>query len=264
MKVAMVMVDDTQSGALRRRFQQRFPEFLVEVLRSAENALPLFRQEPPSLIVSAGEVAGVSGLELLKRVRDDAALQVVPFILLDETVLDTFSPSLREVVLERRAHPAVVAAAAGPLMKASPAKGYSEELPIPLHGVLGGRRPQGIKMSGTLEVLSLFDLVLSLTQKRNSGRLYLLLGSTEAHLFFQQGNLVHAAFESWVGEAAVLHIFAVAETHQDAAFYYEPMRVPLPQNGVTLTAPVQEVLLRVAITLDEQRAAGWRGTGGTC
>jgi CheY-like chemotaxis protein len=253
----MVMADDTQSGALGRRFQQRFPEVSVEVLRSAENALPLFRQDPPNLIVSAGEVAGVSGLELLKRVRDDAALNDVPFILLDETVLDTFSPSPFEVVLERRAHPAVVVAAASSLLvSAPPASSDPEEPPLPLHGVLGGRRPQGIKMSGTLEVLSLFDLVLSLTQKRNSGRLYLLLGATEAQLFFQQGSLVHAAFERWVGEAAVLHIFAAAEMHQDAEFYYEPMHVPLPQNGVTLTAPVQEVLLRMAIALDEQRTAG--------
>jgi CheY-like chemotaxis protein len=253
-KVAMVLADGSQSGALRRRFQQRFPEFSVEVLRSAENALTLFRQDPPNLIVSTGEVAGVSGLELLKRVHGDTALCDVPFILLDETVLDTFTPSPLEVVLERRAHPAVVvAAAASLLMKASPANRDPEEPPIPLHGVLGGRQLQGIKMSGTLEVLSLFDLVLSLTQKRNSGRLYLLLGGTEAHLFFQQGSLVHAAFERWVGEAAVLRIFAAAETHQDAEFYYEPTRMPLPQNGATLTAPVQEVLLRVAIALDQQR-----------
>lgn len=257
MKVAVVMTDGTQSGALRRRFQQRFPEFSVEVLRSAENALTLCKQSPPNLIVSAGDVGGVSGLELLKRLRGDAALRAVPFILLDETVLDTFSPSLLEVVLERRAHPAVVVAAAlGLLAKMPSAERDPEKPPRPLYGALGGAgRRSDVKMSGTLEVLSLFDLVLSLTQKRNSGRLYLLLGGTEARLFFQQGSLVHAAFERWVGEAAVLRIFAAAETHQDAEFYYEPMRVPLPQNGVTLTVPVQEVLLRVAIALDEQRTA---------
>lgn len=259
MKAAIVMTDSDRIGALERRFRQRLPELSVQVAHSADHALALFRRNLPNLIVSAAAVGGVSGLELLGRVRGDAALRDVPFILLDETVLDTFSPSPCEVVLDSCAHPAVVVAAASSLLvrARSLAKDSLEDPSRPFHGALSGtgRRPHDVKMSGTLEVLSLFDLVLSLTQKRTSGRLYLLLGGTEALLFFQQGHFVHAAFGVLVGEAAVIHIFAAVETHQDAEFYYEPTDVPLPPNGVTLTVPVQELLLKVAIALDQQRAA---------
>lgn len=107
-------------------------------------------------------------------------------------------------------------------------------------------------MSGTLEVMSLFDLVLSLTQKRNSGRLYLLLAGVEALLVFQQGRFVHAEYEQETGETALLHIFLEAERHPEAEFFFEPSP-PLPQEGMTLHAPVQELLLKVAVALDHRR-----------
>lgn len=150
------------------------------------------------------------------------------------------------------AHPADVLEAAFSLMVAG---GRLEDAPRPFHGAFPGGQRGGrdVKVSGTLEVMTLFDLVMSLTQKRNSGRLYLLLGRVEALLAFEQGRFVHAEYQELTGEAAVMKIFWEAELRPSAEFFFEPSGVRLPPGGATLHTSVQEVLLKVAVGLDHRR-----------
>ena len=112
-----------------------------------------------------------------------------------------------------------------------------------------------MKVSGTLEVFTLFDLVVSLTQKENSGKLYVLLGDTESAMFFEKGRFVHAEFEGIVGEGAVVRIFAEADKYTDAEFFFEPSETPLPRGSTTIRSTVQELLLKVAVELDHEREA---------
>lgn len=238
LKVLIVTTDRAQSEALEGRFRARFEALVWTVADRAARALTLLGQDPADLIISAAELADTRGAEFFRAVRATPALREVAFILLDETALETFQPSPYEVILERMAHPEMVLERA------------TELLELPDARSAPARRTQ-IKLRGSLEVVSLFDLVFALAQKRTTGRLYLLLEGSEASLFLRESRPVHAAYGALTGEAAVTAIFAAAERCPDAEFYYEAGEVT--PSSVTLHAPVQELLLKAAIALDRQR-----------
>lgn len=234
-KVLVVTPDRAQSEALEGRFRAHFEALVWAVTDRAARALTLLAQDPADLIVSAAELADASGAEFFRAVRTTPALREVAFVLLDETVLETFQPSPSEVVLGRETHPAVVLASASGLLARRPT-------PV-----------QGASLRGSLEAVSLFDLVFALAQRRTTGRLELLLEGRAASLFLREGHPVHAAYGALTGEAAVTAIFAVTERYPETAFSYEVGGAAPP--GVTLHASVQELLLKAAIVLDQQRAA---------
>jgi CheY-like chemotaxis protein len=252
LKVLVVMVEADRAEALAARFRRRLPYTLdFRHASSVAEALAQMRARVPDIVVSAQQIGGVGALELLQRLRRDSKLREVPLVLLGKVSSCHFSPSRLEAVLNADAHPADVLEAAFTLLITN---GRFHEEKRPCYGLSGrALRSREVKVSGTLEVMTLFDLVLSLTQKRNSGRLYLLFGGVEALLVLQQGRFVHAEYQEKTGERAVLHIFQEAERHPEAEFFFEPSPLRLPPEGMTLHAPVQELLLRVAVALDHRR-----------
>jgi CheY-like chemotaxis protein len=247
--VLVVMPDEVQAAALHTRFEKRMGEDLhFESVVSGVEALKRLTRARADLLISAATSEDLKGLELLSRVRQ--LEPEVAFVLLDRSALSHFTPTRFDAVLDAYAHPADVLEAAFSLLVSN---GQLHEHPRPFYGTFRkGSRP-GVKISGTLEVMTLFDLVLSLTQKRNSGQLFLLLGAVEAVLAFEQGKLVHAAHQDLTGEAAVLKIFHEAELHPSTEFFFEPGELRLPPGGATLHTSVQELLLKVAVELDHLR-----------
>ncbi len=247
------MQDEAQAAALEERFRKRLDDDLTfRRSASGNRALEMLKVLPTDLIICAGETTDLSGLAVLKRVRKghDTA-----FILLDRSVLSRFSPSRFDAVLDTQAHPADVLEAAFSLLVSS---GRIDDARRTQSSPARERANRDAKVSGTLEVVSLFDLALLLTQKSSVGKLYLLLGQVEAMLAFESGHLVHAEYQELTGEAAVMKIFLEAEVRPDAEFFFEPSLHKLPPGGVTVHTSVQEILLKVAVGLDRQRepAAG--------
>ena len=248
MNVIAVIQDETQAAALEDRFYKRLgAELSFRRSGSGKRALELLKTAPPDLLICARETADITGLEVLKAVRKEYDIAV---ILLDRGVLSRFSPGRRDAILDTQAHPADVLEAAFSLLVSS---GRREDARRPQVTPGRGRGSRDAKVSGTLEVVTLFDLVLLLTQKSSTGKLYLLLGQVEAMFAFQGGGFVHAEYEELTGEAAVMKIFAEAEARPDAEFFFEPSSYKLPPGGVTLHLSVQETLLKVAVGLDRQR-----------
>lgn len=250
MNVLVVSPDEVQAAALETRFRKRLgTELELEHVISGGLALKRLARSAADLMICARDTEDMGGLELLGRVRQ--LEPEVAFILLDRSALSRFTPTRYDAVLDTFAHPADVLEAAFSLLVAS---GRFQDTTRPFHGAFPSHRGgRDVKISGTLEVMTLFDLVLSLTQKRNSGRLYLLLGDVEAMLAFQQGRFVHAEYQDQIGEAAVLKVFLEAERHPSAEFFFEPGQVNLPPGGATLHTSVQEILLKVAVELDQYR-----------
>jgi len=249
-KVLVVTRDNAQAAALEARFRKRLgPGLEFEHLRSGARAAERLAHTPADVVVCAKGTDDIPGAELLQRVRLGCESA---FILLDRGALPGFTPGRLDAVLDACAHPADVLEAAFSLMVAG---GRLEDAPRPFHGTFPGgpRGGRDVKVSGTLEVVTLYDLVLSLTQKRNSGRLYLLLGRVEALLAFDQGRFVHAEYQELTGEAAVMKVFWEAELHPSTEFFFEPSEVRLPPGGATLHLSVQEILLKVAVGLDHRR-----------
>ncbi len=248
MNVLAVVPDEAQAAALEDRFYKRLGEELsFQRSSSGKHALGLLGAQPADLIVCARETDDIAGLELLKTVRKTSDTAV---ILLDRSVLSRFSPGPFDAILDTQAHPADVLEAAFSLLVSS---GRAKDDRRSQNTFSKGRGSRDAKVSGTLEVVSLFDLTLLLTQKESTGKLYLLLGQVEALLAFQGGGLVHAEYSELTGEAAVMRIFWKAELRPDTEFFFEPSPHKLPPGGVTVHSSVQEILLKVAVGLDRQR-----------
>lgn len=250
MNVLAVTQDEVQATALEAHFRRRLGSALTfEHLRSGTRALERLTRESADVVICARDTEDMPGLTVLQRVRRDQETAVV---LLDRGALSQFVPSRFDAVLDTSADPADVLDAAYSLLAAD---GFFDDAARPFHGAFPGSTRSGrdVKVSGTLEGMTLFDLVLSLTQKRNSGRLYLLLGEVEAQLAFQQGRFVHAEYQQLTGENAVMKVFLEAELHPNTEFFFEPCSVCLPAGGATLHTSVQEILLKVALELDRHR-----------
>ncbi len=253
MKVLTAMTDVTFARSLHERFAKRFGgELEIENAEGALYALTMLERDTPDLIISGKELGDMSGLDFHEIVRDDTSAKEVAFILLDPDATQLAS-SDSDKFLEERAHPADILKAAFELLIAN---GHiREDRQVPRNRLRSNLQRNDAKVSGTLEVFTLFDLVVSLTQKENSGRLYVLLGDTESAMFFEKGRFVHAEFEGVVGEDAVVRIFAEADKHKDAEFFFEPSEAALPKNSHTIYTTVQELLLKVAVELDHEREA---------
>lgn len=247
MNVLAVVPGEAQAAALEERFQKRLGDALTfRQSSSGKRALELLQTLPTDLLICARETDDIAGLEVLKAVRKEHDTAV---ILLDRNILSHFSPGPFDAILDAQAHPADVLETAFSLLVSS---GRFEDARRPQDTFSKGRG-RDAKVSGTLEVVSLFDLVLLLTQKERTGKLYLLLGQVEAMFVFQGGGLVHAEYSELTGEAAVMKIFWKAELRPDAEFFFEPSPHKLPPGGVTVHSSVQEILLKVAVGLDRQR-----------
>ncbi len=251
MKVLTAMTDVTFAASLHERFEKRFgAELEIQNAEGALYALTMLERDTPDLIISSKDLGDMSGLDFHEIVRDDSSAKDVAFILLDPDAQQLASSS-SDKFLEERAHPADILKAAFELLIAN---GHiREDRQMPRNQLRSTLQRNDAKVSGTLEVFTLFDLVVSLTQKENSGKLYVLLGDTESAMFFEKGRFVHAEFEGMIGEQAVIRIFAEADKYKDAEFYFEPSE--LPKNSTTIHATVQELLLKVAVELDHEREA---------
>lgn len=115
--------------------------------------------------------------------------------------------------------------------------------------------PNQTHVSGTFEAFTLFDLLVTLTQKPEPRRLYVLIGDEEAIIVTQERRLVAAGYRGQVGKDALMAIFSALEDDPNAEFVLEPAGSHgLDPHAWTITTPLDQLLLEVASMLDRQRA----------
>jgi len=109
-------------------------------------------------------------------------------------------------------------------------------------------------LSGTLELLTLFDLLLSLNQNGHSGELHISYrDSSEGSIFLLNGQPCHAIFSGLSGEAAIVKIFIQADFDPNANFYFEAANNYFDPDKITVKTKTQELLFKVALELDHHR-----------
>ena len=110
-----------------------------------------------------------------------------------------------------------------------------------------------LRLRGTLDLATLYDLLASLSHNRQSSRLGLRIGLTEATLIFQDGRLRHAQYEDVVGDVAVLKLLDDAQRYPGMSFTLEPIKEQaLSSLPSTIHTPTQELLLQAAVASDHQ------------
>ena len=255
MRVLALIAERQQGRALGERFYARFGDKLdMHVLPDAFSATDMLERFNPDLIICAAQVGRMKGLDFHAFIRRDPKFQQAAFILLDSGAKDKLTSPL-SAALHTYAPPEEVLRTTFKLMvgsgKLRDTRHDSRNSPLRTPPPPGDT--PSAKASGSFEVLTLFDLVTSLTQKKNSGTLLLRLGLTNATFVFSEGRLVHARLGNLSGEAALISSFLAAESEPDARYEFVKDSPPLPKEAYTLHAPVQELLLTVAVKLDHYR-----------
>lgn len=109
-------------------------------------------------------------------------------------------------------------------------------------------------LSGTLELLTLFDLLLSLNQNGHSGELHISYrDSHKASIFLLEGQPCHAFVSGLSGETALIDIFIKADSDPNASFHFEASNHYFNPDNVTIKTKTQELLFKVALELDHHR-----------
>ena len=250
MRVLAITTDRQQGQALGERFYARFGDDLdMHVLPDAFAATEMLGRFSADVLICAAQVGKMKGLDFHAYIRRDPKFQKVAFILLDSAARDKLSAPLN-AALHTHAPPEEVLRTTFKLLTGS---GKLRDRRQDAREPLRTPQPTHAKATGSFEVLTLFDLVTSLTQKKNSGTLLLRLGLSNATFVFDNGQLVHARLGNVSGEAALVSSFLAAESEPDASYEFVKDSPPLPKEAYTLHAPVQELLLTVAVKLDHYR-----------
>ena len=109
----------------------------------------------------------------------------------------------------------------------------------------------GVRIQGSADLDTLYDMLVSLTQNGKSGELRIYPGLSEGSFQLESGQLIHAELDGAQGEAAVLKLMNMAERYPQMEFIFDP-EVPAPDRA-TIWTPTQQLLLRTAVALDNHR-----------
>jgi CheY-like chemotaxis protein len=255
--------------------------FKVELAETGVFALTMLERDKPDVIVSADYLGDMTGREMYDIVRSDAALNEVLFILLDGAAETRIPDSKTDLELSWMSTTNEVVRAVKDLIEMSKVKTVvaatkpvAEKISAPIlteRPMLGNppirlkrdfdfqsekaMKNRTIGASGTLEILTLFDLAISLTSNSKIGMLHIRIVKEQGHIFFYKGSLTDANFKGLQGEAALLAIFAMAdEFKSDTEFIFEPLELAsLPPEVSSIKTSIDKLLFNVAVELDHQR-----------
>jgi CheY-like chemotaxis protein len=208
----------------------------VQAFASATEALRRAEKQTPDLIISDYRMPGLSGLELLAKLR-------ISF------------PRVPVVLLASRADIAGPLAGSSPLVEEFIEKPFFiEEAVTRIKRVLDrialGKATReaadSTSVRGTLAQMSVVDLLQTLDIGRKTCRLVLNRDGQRCEMQFHDGQLVHAMLGNLTGEPAVYAVVAWAE----GAFWIDFERTECPR---TITHSTQSVLLEALRLFDESQ-----------
>lgn len=107
--------------------------------------------------------------------------------------------------------------------------------------------------TGTFEHVTLYDLMVTLTHGRKSGKVDIHIGTHKALILVLEGEIITALYQGSVGDEAVVQIFTDAEEQKDAEFFISKVNPKASIGGRTVRTPTDKLLFQVAMALDEKR-----------
>lgn len=231
----ILLVDDNPS--IRELLVQSLsPLASVQACGSAEEALRRAKKQAPDLILCDYRMPGLSGLELLAKLR-------ISF------------PRVAVVILASRADISGPLAGCSPWVEEFIEKPFFLEDAITrikrvLHRVeLSKAAREGAdstSVRGTLQQMSVVDLLQTLDIGRKSCRLELTHAGEQSEMHFRDGQLIHATLGNLSGEAAVQRVVGWTE----GVFVIDFERVECPR---TINHSTQSVLLEALRLFDESQ-----------
>lgn len=245
MKVLLVMTDQHKAAELTKACAGE--GLSCQLADGGFYALTMLERDKPDAIVSSFDVSDMSGLDFYSIVRSDDSLAQSAFILLDENAAAELQEA-NDLALAASVSSTNIVKALKTLHKTSAQATAKPTLPKTLF------MPKNPQISGTLEVLTLFDLIMSLNQNKHSGKLFLRIDENEAMVVLLRGEIKHAEMSYFVGEEALIQIFLVSEDSKDTEFFFERVAdKAILDSFNSVSKASKELLFKVAVELDHLR-----------
>lgn len=222
------------------------PFATVQAFSNAADALRRAEKQPPDLILSDYRMPGLSGLELLAKLR--ISFPRVPVVILASRAdiggpLAGSSPLVEEFIEK----PFFVDEAITRIKRVLDRIGLSKAT---------REAVDSTSVRGTLAQMSVVDLLQTLDIGRKSCGLVLTHVGQQCEMHFHDGQLVHATLGELVGETAVYKTVA----WMDGAFLIDFARRECPRS---ITHSTQSVLLEALRQFDESQRDSDQPEGST-
>ena len=229
-RALIVDPDPEETAVLEVQFAGQGYEVAIE--RSVEGALRCLDAETYDVVVSEVHLADGQGFDLLRRIRESAHVKVPLMFVTSERAQSSVNRGLELGAADYVVKPA---SAAVVVAKASRVIADSRT-----------KKPGGRGVSGSLQEMSLPDVIQILGNGRKSGRLKVSSGTLRGELMFQEGLIHDARFGDLGGAEAVYGILRLVE----GDFELEPDMTPVED---VIGIPTHHLLLEAMRRLDEEQ-----------
>jgi len=229
-RALIVDPDPEETAVLEVQFAGQGYEVAIE--RSVEGALRCLDAETYDVVVSEVHLADGQGFDLLRRIRESAHVKVPLMFVTSERAQSSVNRGLELGAADYVVKPA---SAAVVVAKASRVIADSRT-----------KKPGGRGVSGSLQEMSLPDVIQILGNGRKSGRLKVSNGTLRGELMFQEGLIHDARFGDLGGAEAVYRILRLVE----GDFELEPDTTPVED---VIGIPTHHLLLEAMRRLDEEQ-----------
>ena len=229
-RALIVDPDPEETAVLEVQFAGQGYEVTIE--RSVAGALQCLDAEKYDIVVSEVHLSDGQGFDLLRRIRESSHAKVPLMFVTSERAQSSVNRGLELGAADyvvKPASAAVVAAKASRVIADSRTK-----------------KPGGRGVSGSLQEMSLPDVIQILGNGRKGGRLKVCSGMLQGELMFQDGSIHDARFGDLGGAEAVYGILRLVE----GDFELEPDTTPVED---VIGIPTHHLLLEAMRRLDEEQ-----------
>lgn len=211
------------NNARRARLAEhlRLVGVLVGEAQSALEALTQLERAVPDAIVCDAQLQDMTGVEMLDIVRSEPQYSPVVFLLVGGEELSSFG--LRDLAVPADATPSDILRELRLILDFNP---------------LGAQ-----EVSGSFETLGWMGVLRALNQGRRSGELRVRVVSSEACVWLQSGQIVHARYGLLHGEAAITALHSGLMNLVNAEYTFTAGDPKVPR---TITTPTPVLLGRAA------------------
>jgi response regulator RpfG family c-di-GMP phosphodiesterase len=229
-RALIVDPDPEETAVLEMQFTGQGYEVTIE--RSIDRALQCLDAEKYDVVVSEVHLSDGQGFDLLRRMRESAHAQVPLMFVTSERAQSSVNRGLELGAADYVVKPA---SAAVVVAKASRVIADSRT-----------KKPGGRGVSGSLQEMSLPDVIQILGNGRKSGRLKVRSGTLQGELMFQDGSIHDARLGDLGGAEAVYGLLRMME----GDFELEPDTTSVED---VIGIPTHHLLLEAMRRIDEEQ-----------
>lgn len=244
-RVLLVMTDDVR----RETLAVLSGDEDMEVLSTASGlqALTQLERNTPDIIVCDDRLTDLSASEFHEIIRSEPGTRATPLLLITDVLQPWLDPQYDACVPSTYSSRRLVMTLVDKTTRLV-------KDPFQLRAL--NPAPSRAQLRGTLEVVNLFDLIISFNQMLKTGRTTVEVVQNELMIYLYRGEIWHVEYGGVHGTSALMKAFADADRAPTSSFAFEVATEELVERlPQTVRMFTSRLLLDIAVHLDHVRSA---------